>query len=579
MAPHAKRKALEEIDTNRARLRGAHASTPTTKRQRALPPALCTPTCYCPRSSRPSSPISSEPPQSAQTFNGSSDYNYDPLWHVLRQQKAQLYLHQQQQAQPEVNMAGSKSMTSSEHLEKGNKRWKESYLHPRFIRILESSDLNGKLSSEHLEDMRHSSPTDKSERDTIGIGTFIEELTEDLLKEMQEWAFTLKKVQANEARWEIDYWQRYFLKTSRQLDSMKTTKAPVIHRIPQASIAIAHDRAKLTPLIADSPEDRRESGLLVDTIVWQPSFSSKSQADRIWYPDHQYAITTKRFASGRRIEGLPFFRLAQTSYLPPHLLVEVKANAKRIDWEQTQNSLAFLTAYLLHERLLLRFLSQNASIEQSQSIDVEDLYVHALSLCGAEAKIWRMHVRSSDNFTDLPIRYDMHLIAKLDSVDDDHAQQLRSWINAINAHAQAVTFPSLQQDFKSYDNLHKTKETTRLQDIGFVYVESGDGEKRIAAKRLKELREAFRKGVIRPDERIGDSVIFEIDEDGNAMEMPIGVDHTFLTPPESKGSVAVGSGEGERAPALVLDVHQERSASCALLSLPRYNASCSSLDF
>ena len=549
MAPHAKRKALEEIDLNRAELPGAF----TAKRRRTLQPPPRTSPRQCPQSAESPPPISFDTSHSAQTLGDDSEDNYDSFWHVLRERKAQLYLLQQQRAQPEVNMAGTESTTSSEKLARGLKKWKESYLHPRFIRIQEDTDLHAKPSSEHLKALQRLSATDKSERDTIGKGTYIEEFTKVLKEERREWASMLTGDHANEARWETDYWQQYFLKTSRQLDSMKTTKAPIIHRIPQASIAIAHDRAKLTPLIADKREDRRESGLTVNKLVWQPGLSSKGKADLLWYPDHQYAITTKYFVPGRQIRGLPFFRLAQTSYLPPHLLVEVKANATRIDWESTQNSLAFLTAYLLHERLILRFLSQNSDIEQSQPINVEDLHIHALSLCGAEAKIWRMHVRSGAGLTKLPIRYDMHLIAKLHSVNEDDAQQLRLWINAINAHAQAVTFQGLQQDFHSYDNLHESKETLRLQDIGFVYVESGDGEKMIAAKPLKELREAFRKGNIRADQRIGKSVIYEVDEDGTAREMANDVDPE---PSESERSVAaVGSEHGEGASTPALDVH------------------------
>jgi hypothetical protein len=40
----------------------------------------------------------------------------------------------------------------------------------------------------------------------------------------------------------------------------------------------------------------------------------------------------------------------------------------------------------------------------------------------------------------------------------------------------------------------------------------------IRAKGLKELRKVPRKGTISPDQRIGDRIVFDIDDDGNAKE-------------------------------------------------------------
>ncbi|KAF2416662.1 hypothetical protein EJ08DRAFT_654687 [Tothia fuscella] len=604
MATYRKRKALAEFDPNLTRLPkrrgpdGKRFQVASTSYLLPAPPPAPTPQpqqhlqtlevhheleqphsqsrSHSPSHS-PSSPLKSLQSAHQQTSNNplnddydydhdhdndcAEDYNYDPLWHVIRQQKAQRYLsvqeqrNQRQQPLDSADMSSRPSTTTTENRAKGNKQWREGYLHPRFIRVQEGLDLHGKPSPEHLRDLQKLSnplsnvassplhlPTSERasvEQDLVGEGTFIEEFTEEILREMREWAAELSNPRANEARWEIDYWQIFFLKSSRQLARKDATQKPVIHRIPQASIAIAHDQAKLTPLIADNAEDRRESGLIINS-VFKPNFSGKSQANRIWYPDHQYAITARTFAQGRQTYNLPFFRLVQPKHLPPHLLVEVKADAKPSDWIETQNSLAFLTAYLLHERLLLRFLSQNNSIDKGSCFNVEDIYLHGLSLCGTVAKVWRMYVRDGGDLEGLPIRYDLHLITELDTLDADLARELRVWINAINAHAQAVTYHELERAFNAYSDIHKGKDSARLQDVGFIYVSAGGkGGVRIAARRLENLRRDFRKGIIEPEEALGSTVI-TFDDKGNAREVPAGpiLRGKHLTPSESEGSVA-----------------------------------------
>jgi hypothetical protein len=78
-------------------------------------------------------------------------------------------------------MAGSEMASKIPDLEKGNKRWKEKYAHPLHIQIRE--DGHTKNQSTLLEDTRQSFRTDEAERDTIGVGTFTEEFTEDMLEE------------------------------------------------------------------------------------------------------------------------------------------------------------------------------------------------------------------------------------------------------------------------------------------------------------------------------------------------------------------------------------------------------------
>jgi len=142
--------------------------------------------------------------------------------------------------------------------------------------------------------------------------------------------------------------------------------------------------------------------------------------------------------------------------------------------------------------------------------------------------------------TDFPIRYDFHLIATLDTEVVEEARQLRSWINAINAHALSISYPALQKDFKQYNNLYQSKETGRQQNVFFLYARTNATRKKmIVAKPLETICKDFRAGKIKPEEQIGRSVIFDLTSEGKAKETRLDIDSELLTPPDSTSSSIV----------------------------------------
>ncbi|KAF2419679.1 hypothetical protein EJ08DRAFT_665862 [Tothia fuscella] len=256
-------------------------------------------------------------------------------------------------------------------------------------------------------------------------------------------------------------------------------------------------------------------------------------------------MTAGIFAPECHTEGAPLLRLAQPEYLPAHLVVEVKRYPSRVNWLETDNSLAFLTAYLLHERLLFEFLSQYDSVGTGRSFHVEDIYIHALSLCGTVAKVWRMGVEY-DGVAGSPIRYLMHLIEKLDTKNTASARKLRKWINAIYAHAQAVVYPKLEQAFKDYRSLHKAKETAHLQNVGFIYVRVADGRVEIEPRPLDDLQRDFRNRTIKSCVKLGLGLMTNADPQGNMTEVVADFGSSAVEDPTLHDSEGAATARAER---------------------------------
>ena len=156
--------------------------------------------------------------------------------------------------------------------------------------------------------------------------------------------------------------------------------------------------------------------------------------------------------------------------------------------------------------------------------DGDSLAVHCITCCGSKCKIWRMSIRPMKTSSDLePIRYDMQRLQTLDLEEPDHAQQLCDWINTLNALALTVQFDDIiaetKQVIANAAKLAATYSFSWTSKIGFVYVPGSPTK--IQAAPLNELRNAYNRGEIKAEERIGNTVVQEWDEAGRPLEVPL----------------------------------------------------------
>jgi hypothetical protein len=302
-------------------------------------------------------------------------------------------------------------------------------------------------------------------------------------------------------------------------------------QIVQAQMSLANGGTVLPPLLA-SADNRRESGLVVAPVPWHPNLEKQKGNHILRYPDYLYAVSESSLQlDGKladfRVDKLPAFRLAQYKYLPANWIAEVKSGNSVDNHLAAEHYCAFMSAYLLHERLLLHWIAKNESIKSNEPVEFDNnLAVYCITCCGSECRIWRMSIRIKEVDSDLePVRYDMQLLDSLDLEDDNHDQRLCDWINAINALALTVQFDGIIADLKgiqaneyhlSSDIPHDYSWTSK---VGFVY--KAGSTKEICVAPLDELRKAYNNGDIIAEGHIGDKVVQEWDEMGQPIEVDI----------------------------------------------------------
>lgn len=353
---------------------------------------------------------------------------------------------------------------------------------------------------------------------------------------------------ASEAQWESDLWRQWFLKgTVRTPDSDPVGKKPFMGRIVQAKMSLSSGKAVLPPLLA-SADARRESGLPVAPVPWCPDLRKQKGGHVLWYPDYLYAVSKSSLQlriEGRDVDNvdtLPAFRLAQPEYLPANWLAEIKSEDTDANHLAAENYCALMSAYLLHERLILHWIAKNEDISSNNPVELNgSVAVHCITCCGPAYKIWRMSIRPKDPTSHLePVRYDMQLLDSFNLEKKNGDQRLCDWINSLNALALTVQFESIVADLKAIQaneasipptSDHSYSWTSR---IGFVYKAGSPTQVCIAP--LDKLREAYNKGTIQAPGRIGNKVIQEWDEEGRALEVDITVSKALQVPGEAQDS-------------------------------------------
>ena len=500
-----------------------------------------------PHSLIPTPPLTEEliPRKAADTISYSEHYNCDHIWDLIRESKAKQYpsnLCLANLCLATMDTKGDSTaisiITTPTQAKKEQHRYAEEMLHPRWIAIERTKNRIAKP----LPTIQEIVQKALDEEQSPDIKSIIEdELFASISNEhrvlIKSRLKDLKESRASELQWEARLWRRWFLKDSLQ-DLNGDPLKPFIGRIVQAKMSLSRDRGVLPPLLA-SADNRRESRLFVAPVPWAPNLLKQKGNHILWYPDYLYAVSLSSLRcqihdlDDMDVDQLPAFRLAQYKHLPANWIAEIKSENTEANHLAAEHYSAFISAYLLHERLLLHWIAKNESIKSNNPVEINDsLAVHCMTCCGSACKIWRMSVRKKETKSDLePVRYDMQLLDTLDLENGNDDKRLCDWINALNALALTVQFKDIIADLKgvqanesrlSANESHLSPATHNYSwtsKVGFVYKA---GSTQICVASLDELRKAYNNGDIKAGagQRIGDKVI-EWDDKGQPIEVDI----------------------------------------------------------
>jgi len=476
--------------------------------------------------------------KAADTVSHDEHYNCDHIWDLIRESKVKQYPSNLCLANlcPATMNAKDDStiITTTAQPRKEDQKFAEQVLHPRWIAIQRSDravnplSVIQKIGQKALDGDSESIQQPPNLKSIIGDELFanINEGYEVLISKLR----FLKKSQASEPQWGARLWRRWFFKDSiREPDDKPSDLKPFMGQIVQAQMSLASGGAVLPPLLA-SLDNRRESGLVVAPVPWHPNLDQKGN-HILRYPDYLYAVSQSSLRldnelANFRVDKLPAFRLAQYKYLPANWIAEIKSENTAANHLAAEHYCAFMSAYLLHERLLLHWIAKNESIKSNNPVEFnDDLAVYCITCCGPACRIWRTSIRTKEINSDLePVRYDMRLLDDLDLDEDDGGQRLCDWINALNALALTVQFEGIITDLKGI-KVNESRLPPGIPNtyswtskVGFVYSEGSVTEIRVAP--LSELRKAYNNGDIKTHEQIGDKVIVW-DEEGQPLEVDI----------------------------------------------------------
>lgn len=543
-----KRKKLAEISGN-SRPFSRRAANPASSKHQRQPPFALT---LLPSESKP---------KSVNTISQGEHYDCDYIWGLVREQKAQQFLMEPSPAtiaarDYESAITGT---TTTTQVRKDHTRYAEESLHPRWISI-QRGEYHTIDPLEEVQDMVHvaSKGDEKSFQQSPDFRSIVgEELFTNISDGHRALIDSclryLRVSRASEAQWEADLWRQWFLKgTVRTPDSDPVGEKPFMGRIVQAKMSLSSGSAILPPLLA-SADARRESGLPVALVPWDPDLRKQKGGHVLWYPDYLYAVSKTSLQLQIKdkhinyVDALPAFRLAQHEYLPASWLAEIKSENTDANHLAAENYCALMSAYLLHERLILHWITKNKDINSNNPIELNNsLAVHCITCCGPAYKIWRMSIRPKDTASHLePVRYDMQLLDSFHLEMKNGDQRLCDWINSLNALALTVQFESIVKDLKAiqantasipltFD--HSYSWTSR---IGFVY--KAESPTQVCIAPLEKLRKAYNKGTIQAPGRIGDKVIQGWDEEGRALEVDIAVSKALQVPGEAQDSDIPGN--------------------------------------
>jgi hypothetical protein len=484
--------------------------------------------------------------KAADTVSHSEPYNCDHIWDLIRELKAKQYPSNLCLANLCPATMDTKDdstiITTSAQPRKEDQKFAEQVLHPRWIAIQRNNRTVDPLSIFRKTEQKALDGDSESIQQPPDLKSII---GDELFASINEWHEVLinkirflKKSQASEPQWEARLWRRWFLKDSiREPNDEPSDSKPFMGQIVQAQMSFTSGGAVLPPLLA-SHDNRRESGLVVARVPWHPNLEKQKGNHLFRYPDYLYAVSQSSLQlddklANFRVGKLPAFRLAQYKYLPANWIAEIKSENTEANHLAAEHYCALMSAYLLHERLLLHWIAKNESIKSNDPVEFNDLAVYCVTCCGPVCRIWRMSIRAKEVDSGLePVRYDMQLLDDLDIEEGNGDQRLCDWINALNALALTAQFKGIITDLKGIQDKESRLSSaipnnySWTSKVGFVYNEGSTTEIRVAP--LSELRKAYNNGDIKAVGQIADKVmewnekgqLFEVDITGKGEQAP-----------------------------------------------------------
>jgi hypothetical protein len=482
---------------------------------------------------------SSLPQQTPQITPDVLDVDYSELWarvqaiKYILPDRGELRMAKDEDSEGRSEATTQITDTTSIQPHKTSRRYAEEMLHPRWIAITE--DMRGD-EMEYLEtqlDLRCASddgaaPLESGLRVIQNtIGDLFAEIASEQSEKIENLLKYLNACGSLEAQWEQRIWRPFFLKDIDGTPMDHSSRAQG-HQIQQAKLSF-DDRCVLPPLLARQ-DDRRASRRIVSPKPWDPEIPEFKQSTNVqggsvsWFPDYLYALGLSHLTDpgkklNPRVEKLPSVRIAQFECSPSYFMVEIKRD---VDQEPAAKQyLAFLGAYTLHERLLLRLAALSSSVNEAAiPMEIDDsLSTYLLTCCKTTCKIWKMQIRrkprdqrhrqtSSEGQERLePIRYDLQLLDEIDIAIPRKRQQLADWINLIHYYGSTKHLTALQTDVRAA--MLRPANTDWMARIAFVY--SNDDGTKIQAVQRSDLSKAYNRGDLEPDEDISSDVVdFEI---------------------------------------------------------------------
>ena len=361
--------------------------------------------------------------------------------------------------------------TTTKLAEKNSKDFLQQVLHPRGIRIISET-----LVRQALESLQKyiGYPGQLELKQELG-DAFVEFDTSAAAKVFE----AMEKDNQNEATHEVEY-RRYFLK-SGSYGSINTVCLCV-----QKKMIIDGSEQRIwipRPVVTD----RRESGLAPSIMVWDfvhkvypgKAGNSKDQ-DKYFIPGHIYAVNGRDEAEQDTIalytEYLPGFLLMEErdGMKPPYLIQESKDHKGKE--RETRQYLSLLTASALHDRMLLRWLSDEAQETEMIALDPE-LCIYGMTCCGVLVTLYKMSIRDiwsnpSTSKVGDPVRYDFVRVEKFFLNKPSNCTRLSNWMNTLHYYGRTSLAESMMQDGeKAYSGMKVTLAGWReqLSQVVFCY--------------------------------------------------------------------------------------------------------------
>jgi hypothetical protein len=352
--------------------------------------------------------------------------------------------------------------------EKNSKDFLQQVLHPRGIKII-----SGFLVRQALESLQKDIriPDQLELKQELG-DAFVEFDTSAAAKVFE----AMEKDNQNEAMHEVEY-RKYFLK-SGPYRSINT----VCRCVQKKMIVDGSEQRTWIPRPVVT--DRRKSGLAPSTKVWDfvhkvyPGKAGNKDQDKYFIPDHIYAVNGRDEAEQETIalyaEQLPgFLLMAERGGMKPPYLIQESKDHKGKEREARQY-LSLLAASVLHDRMLLRWLSDEAEETQTIALDPE-LCIYGMTCCGVLVTLYKMSIRdiwskTSTSKVGDPVRYDFVSVENFFLDIPSDCTRLSNWMNTLHYYGRTTLAESMMQDGgEAYSGMKITLEDWREQASQVVF--------------------------------------------------------------------------------------------------------------